>query len=57
MFDMCLRAGEEARAESAEVLRINHKFTVGQSAKRSAYKNQADRKRYFDGLRTAGLPD
>jgi len=28
VFDMCLRAGEEARAESAEVLRINHKFTV-----------------------------
>lgn len=48
---------EEARAQAAEVLRINPKTSVEQRTKRLAYKNEADRKRYLDGLRKAGLPE
>jgi adenylate cyclase len=48
---------EEARAQAAEILRINPKYSVEQRAKRSLYKNQADRDRYLDGLRKAGLPE
>jgi len=48
---------EEARAQAAEVLRINPKFSVEQSEKRSLWKNQADLERYYGGLRKAGLPN
>jgi adenylate cyclase len=48
---------EEARAQADEVLKINPKSSVGGLAKKSLYKNQADRDRYLDGLRKAGLPE
>ncbi len=48
---------EEARAQAAEVLRINPKYSLEVAAKKSLYKNQADRDRYLDGLRKAGVPD
>ncbi|MDB4444358.1 tetratricopeptide repeat protein [bacterium] len=47
---------EEARAEAAEVLRINPKFSLERLAKGSVYKKAA-LERYFDALRKAGLPD
>ena len=46
---------EEARAEAAEVLRLNPKFSVDKYAKRLPFKNQALTERYVDGLRKAGL--
>jgi adenylate cyclase len=45
----------EARAESAEVLRINPKFSLEFLAKTWPYKNKADLERYVDPLRKAGL--
>jgi adenylate cyclase len=48
---------EEARAQAAEVLRINPEFSVKQRARTLPYKNQADLERYLDGLRKAGLPE
>ena len=48
---------EDARAQAREVLRINPKYCLEQDARVSQYKNQADRERYLDGLRKAGLPD
>ena len=48
---------EEARAEAAEVLRIQPKFSVERFAKKLPYKNQADRQHLIDSLRKAGLPD
>jgi adenylate cyclase len=53
------RAGllDEARAQAEEVIRIDPKFSVEQQAKMSLYKNHADRDRYLDGLREAGLPE
>jgi|Deesub1362A_J573_1020465.scaffolds.fasta_scaffold00689_17 TolB-like protein/Tfp pilus assembly protein PilF len=46
---------EEARAEAAEVLRINPKFSVEYASKTWPYKNQADRDLVFGALRKAGL--
>jgi TolB-like protein/cytochrome c-type biogenesis protein CcmH/NrfG len=46
---------EEARAEAAEVLRINHKFSLEKFAKGARYKNQGDRERLIGALRKAGL--
>jgi TolB-like protein/Flp pilus assembly protein TadD len=48
---------QEARAQAAEVLRINPKFSIKQRAKTLPYKNQTDHGRYLDGLRKAGLPE
>jgi len=48
---------EEARVQSAEVLRINPKFSMKKLAKRISYKIDSDMERYLDGLRKAGLPD
>jgi adenylate cyclase len=49
---------EEARAEAAEVLRINPGFTI-ESWKRLAavYKDPKDAEHRLDGLRKAGLPE
>ncbi len=48
---------EEARAEAAELLRINPGFTI-QGRKRSAvWKDPKDREHVSDGLRKAGLPE
>jgi len=46
---------EEARAQAAEILRMNPKFSVEERAKFIPLKNQADLDRYIDGLRKAGL--
>jgi len=46
---------EEARAEAAEVLRIQPTFTVESQARVSAYKNQAHLDRLIESLRKAGL--
>ena len=46
---------EEARAEAAEVLRIDPKFSLDYFAKTLPYKNQADTERLIDALRKAGL--
>ena len=48
---------EEARAQATEVLKINPEFSVKQREKTLPYKNQADLKRWLDGLRKAGLPE
>jgi adenylate cyclase len=46
---------QEARAEAAEVLRINPKFSVESFAKRLTFKDQSVADKYIDGLRRAGL--
>jgi len=48
---------EEARTQAAEVLRINPTHTIKKELRASPYKNKADRERYQDGLRKAGLPE
>ena len=48
---------EEARKEASEVLKINPKYSVSRAEKTNPLKNQADKKRYFDALRKAGLPE
>jgi adenylate cyclase len=49
---------DEARAESAEVLRIDPKFTIdGTSRRLFLYKRPEDAEHIFDGLRKAGLPE
>ena len=46
---------EEARAEAAEVLRIQPKFTLKGFEKRLTYKRKEDREKFLDALRKAGL--
>jgi len=46
---------QEARAEAAEVLRINPKFSMDWWAKTSLYKEQSVRDNLFHALRKAGL--
>jgi tetratricopeptide (TPR) repeat protein len=46
---------QEARAEAAEVLRIDPKFSVEHFAKTSPSKNQARLERRVDTMRKAGL--
>jgi len=46
---------EEARAEAAEVLRINPKFSLEKFAKKVTYKNKTDKERCIGALRKAGL--
>ena len=49
---------EQARAEAAEVLRIEPKYTIeGTQARLSGFKRPEDAEHYFDGLRKAGLPE
>jgi len=45
----------EARAEAAEVLRINPKFSLEYLAKTSPYKDQSVTDNLVDALRKAGL--
>ena len=48
---------DEARAEAAEVLRIDPKFTiVGMPRRLALFKRPEDAVHLFDGLRKAGLP-
>src|SRR5262249_41775872 len=55
----CAQAGqrEEARAEAAEVLRINPGFTVESYKRLLVFKNPKDGEHRLDGLRRAGLPE
>jgi adenylate cyclase len=45
----------DARAEAAEVLRINPKFSVDHYAKIAAFKNQVRKDEFINALRNAGL--
>ena len=53
-YSMCGRE-EEARTTAAEVLSINPKFSLDKFAKKVTYKNQADKERFVEALRKAGL--
>ena len=46
---------KEARAEAAEVLRINPKFSLDYLAKANPYKDQSKRDEVVNALRKAGL--
>jgi TolB-like protein/Tfp pilus assembly protein PilF len=46
---------EEARAEAAEVLRIQPKFSLEKFEKKVTYKREQDRERFLEALRKAGL--
>ena len=46
---------EKARAEAAEILRIQPKFSLEQLQKRLTYKREEDRERVLGALRKAGL--
>jgi adenylate cyclase len=46
---------QEARAEAAEILRLNPKFSVDNIARVLAYKDQARIDRFVEALRKAGL--
>ena len=46
---------EEARAEAAEVLRINPKFSLEKFEKRVPLKKKTDKERWIGALRKAGL--
>ena len=48
---------EEARAQAAEVLRLNPKFSLNNWAKRLRYKNQDDHHQWISALSNAGLPE
>jgi adenylate cyclase len=48
---------EEARAEAAEVLRINPKFSLKKWEKKVTYKKETDREKIFGALRKTGLPE
>jgi adenylate cyclase len=50
-----LGQGEQARAELAEALRINPQLTEEVWRKRLPFKDKADKKRFIDALRKAGL--
>jgi hypothetical protein len=46
---------KEARAEAAEVIRINPKFSLDLFAKRQVYKDQSETDKLVNALRKAGL--
>jgi adenylate cyclase len=49
---------EEARAEAAEVLRLQPNYTIaGMTRPISRFKDPKDDKHFFDALRKAGLPE
>lgn len=48
---------EDAKREASEVLKINPKFSVSTVEKTNPLKNESVKKRYFDSLRKAGLPE
>ena len=53
----CAGRKDDARREASEVLRINPKYSVSQAEKTSPMKNKVAKKRFYDALRQAGLPD
>jgi adenylate cyclase len=48
---------EQARAEAAEVLRIEPNWTIDTQARWTPFKRPEDAEHFFDGLRKAGLPE
>jgi hypothetical protein len=46
---------KEARAEAAEVLRVNPKFSLDSLPKMLPYKDQSETDKVANALRTAGL--
>jgi adenylate cyclase len=48
---------EDARAEAAEVLRVNPKYTIGTQMRVAILKRSEDSNHLIDGLRKAGLPE
>ena len=49
---------DEARAEAAEVLRLDPKYTIDGTQRRlDLFKRPEDAEHLFDGLRKAGLPE
>ena len=48
---------ENAQSAAAEVLRINPKYSIQQTAKRVPFKNEGDAAQFLDALRKAGLPE
>jgi len=48
---------DKARAEAAEVLRIDPRWTIEGAATINAFKRAEDAEHFFDGLRKAGLPE
>ena len=48
---------DKARAQAAEVLRVQPKFSIGRFAKNLAFKDQTETERVMDALRKAGLPE
>ena len=48
---------ELARAEAAEVLRINPRWTIKQFEPLGPFKNPDDAHHFFEGMRMAGLPE
>jgi TolB-like protein/tetratricopeptide (TPR) repeat protein len=48
---------EDARAEAAEVLRVNPKYTIGKQQQVSIFRHAEDVEHLIDGLRKAGLPE
>jgi len=48
---------DDARREASEVLRISPKYSVSLAEKTNPLKNPVVKKRFFDALRKAGLPE
>ena len=48
---------EEARAEAADVLRINPKFSIEEWQRRNPAKDRAKLKIFLDAMGEAGLPE
>jgi adenylate cyclase len=48
---------EDARAEAAEVLRVNPKYTIGKQQQVSIFRHAEEVEHLVDGLRKAGLPE
>jgi TolB-like protein/class 3 adenylate cyclase/Flp pilus assembly protein TadD len=48
---------DEARAEAAEVLRMQPNFTISWLMREEPYKNPADAEPFIQGMRKAGLPE
>ncbi len=48
---------QEARAETAEVQRIDPGFTIERAKHLVVYKDPKDAEHFIDGLRKAGLPE
>jgi adenylate cyclase len=46
---------DEARAQAAEVLKLDPDFSIATFSKTAAYKNPSDLEHFLDGLRKAGL--